>query len=148
MARDRDVARRADRDEEHEGEELRDIEATYEHVKACVPDVFFTTVSYPIKGTPYHEEVAGKAARDLTDADVLRIANCSGFYGDRRSAAREMVEGGPIGCSAHSARGSVPMISSRMAMISVRCRRMALASAKRGSSARSGRPRARQTTPM
>src|SRR5713226_8864905 len=28
--------------------------------------------------------------------DILRIANCSGFYGDRLSAAREMVEGGPI----------------------------------------------------
>ena len=28
--------------------------------------------------------------------DVLRIANCSGFYGDRLLAAREMVEGGPI----------------------------------------------------
>jgi len=28
--------------------------------------------------------------------DVLRIANCSGFYGDRLRAAREMVEGGPI----------------------------------------------------
>jgi hypothetical protein len=28
--------------------------------------------------------------------DVLRIANCSGFYGDRLSAARDMVEGGPI----------------------------------------------------
>lgn len=27
---------------------------------------------------------------------VLRIANCSGFYGDRIAAAREMVEGGPI----------------------------------------------------
>ena len=26
----------------------------------------------------------------------LRIANCSGFYGDRISAAREMVDGGPI----------------------------------------------------
>jgi hypothetical protein len=26
----------------------------------------------------------------------LRIANCSGFYGDRVSAAREMVDGGPI----------------------------------------------------
>ena len=26
----------------------------------------------------------------------LRVANCSGFYGDRFSAAREMVEGGPI----------------------------------------------------
>ena len=28
--------------------------------------------------------------------DILRIANCSGFYGDRLSAAREMVDGGPI----------------------------------------------------
>ncbi len=27
---------------------------------------------------------------------TLRIANCSGFYGDRLAAAREMVEGGPI----------------------------------------------------
>jgi hypothetical protein len=26
----------------------------------------------------------------------VRIANCSGFYGDRAAAAREMVEGGPI----------------------------------------------------
>lgn len=29
-------------------------------------------------------------------ADPVRIANCSGFFGDRLSAAREMVEGGPI----------------------------------------------------
>ncbi len=28
--------------------------------------------------------------------DPLRVANCSGFYGDRLSAAAEMVEGGPI----------------------------------------------------
>ena len=28
--------------------------------------------------------------------DVLRIANCSGFYGDRLAAAKQMVEGGPI----------------------------------------------------
>ncbi len=28
--------------------------------------------------------------------EILRIANCSGFYGDRLSAAREMVAGGPI----------------------------------------------------
>ena len=27
---------------------------------------------------------------------MIRIANCSGFYGDRLSAAREMVDGGPI----------------------------------------------------
>ncbi|MFP5326284.1 MAG: acyclic terpene utilization AtuA family protein, partial [Acidimicrobiia bacterium] len=29
-------------------------------------------------------------------AGAVRIANCSGFYGDRLSAAKEMVEGGPI----------------------------------------------------
>ena len=29
--------------------------------------------------------------------EPIRIANCSGFYGDRKSAAREMVDDGPIG---------------------------------------------------
>ena len=29
-------------------------------------------------------------------SEPLRIANCSGFYGDRLAAAREMVDGGPI----------------------------------------------------
>ena len=33
---------------------------------------------------------------DGAAAAPLRIANCSGFYGDRLSAAAEMVEGGPI----------------------------------------------------
>ena len=28
--------------------------------------------------------------------ETIKIANCSGFYGDKLSAAREMVEGGPI----------------------------------------------------
>jgi anaerobic magnesium-protoporphyrin IX monomethyl ester cyclase len=41
----------------YEGEELSDIEATVEHVKRTDPDIFFTTVAYPIKGTPYFQEV-------------------------------------------------------------------------------------------
>lgn len=41
----------------YDGEEIEDVEATVEHVKACRPDVFFTTVSYPIKGTPYFDRV-------------------------------------------------------------------------------------------
>jgi radical SAM superfamily enzyme YgiQ (UPF0313 family) len=44
----------------YEGEEISDIEATVDHVKQCRPDVFFTTVSYPIKGTPYFEKVASR----------------------------------------------------------------------------------------
>ncbi|HKS95085.1 MAG TPA: radical SAM protein [Terriglobia bacterium] len=44
----------------YEGEEIADIEATVEHVKQSDPDVFFTTVSYPIKGTPYFDAVASR----------------------------------------------------------------------------------------
>jgi radical SAM superfamily enzyme YgiQ (UPF0313 family) len=44
----------------YEGEEIEDIEATVEHVKRSDPDVFFTTVSYPIKGTPYFESVSSR----------------------------------------------------------------------------------------
>jgi radical SAM superfamily enzyme YgiQ (UPF0313 family) len=42
------------------GEEMEDIEATIQHVKRSNPDVFLTTVSYPIKGTPFFNEVAPK----------------------------------------------------------------------------------------
>ena len=41
----------------YEGEELEDIAATVEHVKLTNPDVFFTTIAYPIKGTPYFDAV-------------------------------------------------------------------------------------------
>ena len=44
----------------YEGEEFSDIEATIQHVKKSNPDVFFTTVAYPIKGTPYFSEVSGR----------------------------------------------------------------------------------------
>ena len=50
----------------------------------------------------YRLDDRGRARNDarMTSAekttDVLRVANCSGFYGDRIAAAKEMVEGGPI----------------------------------------------------
>lgn len=44
----------------YEGEELPDIEATIEHVKRSDPDIFLTTVSYPIKGTPYYQRIADR----------------------------------------------------------------------------------------
>lgn len=49
----------------YEGEELEDIAATVEHVKTTNPDIFFTTVSYPIKGTGYFDKV-----RDRVDLPV------------------------------------------------------------------------------
>lgn len=70
----------------YEGEELSDIEATVEHVKACRPDVFLTTVSYPIKGTPYHDDVSDRLVGikewpASTDRDVrIRGRHSRRFY--------------------------------------------------------------------
>ena len=44
----------------YEGEGLEDIEATIRHVSISKPDIFFTTVSYPIKGTPYYKKIADR----------------------------------------------------------------------------------------
>jgi radical SAM superfamily enzyme YgiQ (UPF0313 family) len=41
----------------YEGEEQADLEATVDHLKTSNPDIFLTTVAYPIKGTPYYKEV-------------------------------------------------------------------------------------------
>ena len=44
----------------YEGETMADLEATAEHLKAANPDLFLTTVAYPIKGTPYYRQVADR----------------------------------------------------------------------------------------
>jgi anaerobic magnesium-protoporphyrin IX monomethyl ester cyclase len=70
----------------YEGEELEDIEATVAHAKACQPDVCFTTVSYPIKGTPYYERVSSRlinvgAWNKTTDRDIrIRGRHSRRFY--------------------------------------------------------------------
>jgi radical SAM superfamily enzyme YgiQ (UPF0313 family) len=70
----------------YEGEDLSDIEATYQHVQSCQPDVFFTTVAYPIKGTPYYDEVAHKLVQlapwqSTTDRDIkIRGRHSRRFY--------------------------------------------------------------------
>lgn len=42
----------------YDDERTDDLAATIEHLKETKPDVFLTTVSYPIKGTPYYDLVA------------------------------------------------------------------------------------------
>ena len=70
----------------YEGEEIADIEATVDHVKQCRPDVFFTTVSYPIKGTPYYDKVASRlvsirAWETSTDREIrIRGRHSDQFY--------------------------------------------------------------------
>ena len=58
------------------GEEIGDIEATIEHVKKANPNIFFTTVAYPIKNTPYFETIKDSLRLDrdwaaATDRDFI-----------------------------------------------------------------------------
>ena len=59
----------------YEGEQMEDVEATVAHVRKCQPEVCLTTVSYPIKGTPYHDQIASKLVniggwQESTDRDI------------------------------------------------------------------------------
>ena len=77
------------------GEELDDIEATIEHVKRTDPDVFLTTVVYPIKGTPYFREVAPQLvstkpwAQGSTRDFLIRGRHSPSFY----QRANELLKG-------------------------------------------------------
>lgn len=69
------------------GEELEDVEATIEHVKRTDPDIFFTTVAYPIKGTPYYAQTSNslvqvKPWRESSDRELtIRGRRSPEFYG-------------------------------------------------------------------
>jgi radical SAM superfamily enzyme YgiQ (UPF0313 family) len=59
-----------------DGERTEDLRATVDHLKQTGPDVFLTTVSYPIKGTPYYDRVSDRlrattAWADGTDRDLV-----------------------------------------------------------------------------
>ncbi|MCC6612681.1 MAG: B12-binding domain-containing radical SAM protein [Anaerolineae bacterium] len=59
----------------YDGEQMTDITATVAHLKQCDPDIFLTTVAYPIKGTPYHAKIesdiyTGKAWDQRSDRDL------------------------------------------------------------------------------
>ena len=71
----------------YEGEEMEDIEATISHVSKSKPDIFFTTVSYPIKGTPYYQQVQSKLVQlkpwtQSSDRDIKIAGRHSRAYYD------------------------------------------------------------------
>ncbi|MDX1994473.1 MAG: radical SAM protein [bacterium] len=59
----------------YEGETMEDILETTEHLKISNPDIFLTTVAYPIKGTAFYSEVesrivTNKAWHERSDRDL------------------------------------------------------------------------------
>ncbi len=71
----------------YEGETVADLAATVDHLKVAGPDVFLTTVAYPIKGTTYYHEVEDRLTTSLawderTDRDLRVTGRYSArFYG-------------------------------------------------------------------
>jgi radical SAM superfamily enzyme YgiQ (UPF0313 family) len=68
------------------GETEADIDATIAHLKRSNPDQFTITVAYPIKGTPYYEEIRDDIVdtrpwEETTDRDLaLRRPHSSLYY--------------------------------------------------------------------
>lgn len=78
----------------YEGEDVSDIEATVEHLKKSNPDVFLTTVAYPIKDTAFYNEIAERVTTHLawekrTDRDLQVAGRYSRRFYDH--ATRWMV---------------------------------------------------------
>lgn len=44
----------------YDGEDMDDLQASVDLLKRANPDLFLTTVAYPIKGTPYYKDVADR----------------------------------------------------------------------------------------
>jgi hypothetical protein len=71
----------------YDDERRSDIAATIDHLKQTRPDVFLTTVSYPIRGTPYYDRVAPRIVApapwsELSDRDLLVSGRPSRRYYD------------------------------------------------------------------
>jgi radical SAM superfamily enzyme YgiQ (UPF0313 family) len=70
----------------YDGETEEDILATIDHVKKANPNIFFTTVAYPIKNTPYYHKVADRLVLEkewgaATDRDfAIRGRHSRDYY--------------------------------------------------------------------
>jgi len=82
----------------YEGEQMEDIEATIQHVRTSQPDIFFTTVSYPIKGTPYYKEIQSKLVQlkpwaQSSDREIkVRGRHSQQYYAHADRLLRDEVE--------------------------------------------------------
>ena len=106
----------------YDGEDVSDIEATVDHLKKSNPDVFLTTVAYPIKGTKYHEAVDDRVYSGLhweqrTDRDLGVQGRYSAEFYDH--ATRWMISEVTL----HRLRQAGSRDFARMARLAVNARR-------------------------
>lgn len=94
----------------YHGETVEDIEETVEHLKKSNPDIFLTTVAYPIKGTGYYAEVESRILSEKSwESRSDRDLTVAGRYSKRfySYATRYMVN--EVGLHQARVNGGVPL---------------------------------------
>ncbi|MBZ0283044.1 MAG: B12-binding domain-containing radical SAM protein [Anaerolineae bacterium] len=94
----------------YEGETIQELEETVEHLKISNPDIFLTTVAYPIKGTHYYAEVESRILADRSWTDRSdRDLTVAGRYSRRfySFATRWMVN--EVALNRAQIKGNVPL---------------------------------------
>jgi len=114
----------------YDGETWEDLDATADHLRGAAPDDVLTTLSYPIKGTPYYDTVADRliptrAWEEGSDRDLtIRGRNSRRFYGHTQRWLRAEAELARAKSSATSwrkrAKAKAASAISRMGMYATR----------------------------
>ncbi|ADW67646.1 B12-binding domain-containing radical SAM protein [Granulicella tundricola] len=116
----------------YEGEEMEDIEATIRHVSTAQPDIFFTTVSYPIKGTPYYQQIQSKLVQlapwgKSSDREIkIRGRHSKAYYAHADKLLRDEVQLARISASGAEddriiADLSMKISASRQGLLATQC---------------------------
>jgi anaerobic magnesium-protoporphyrin IX monomethyl ester cyclase len=99
----------------YDGETEDDLRATIDHLEKTAPDIFLTTVSYPIKGTTYYDQLGDRvesprAWHERSDRDLVVRGRPPRRYYD---FARRWISG-EVARQQHAAQGR-PVLAARAA---------------------------------
>ena len=117
----------------YNGETITDLEDTVEHLKISNPDVFLTTVAYPIKGTPYYAEVEERILRNGTwSQNADRNLTVAGRYNKRfySFATRWMVS--EVALNRARKNGGVPIHKQAKMWVNTKIGRLGMTLTKSG----------------
>lgn len=105
------------------GEEIADIDATIRHLKESRPDLYLTTVAYPIKGTAMYDEVKDRLLGDgdwetITDRQIgIRGRHSDRFYWFATRHMVNEVRWDKLRGSRHAPAAAAALVKSRVARL-------------------------------
>jgi anaerobic magnesium-protoporphyrin IX monomethyl ester cyclase len=111
----------------YDGEQVVDLEQTVDHLKKATPDVFLTTVAYPIKGTAYYNTVQDRViALKPWDQRTDRDLTVAGRHSQRfySFATRWMVNEVAVHRMLHD--GQRPLVPLAKAFVNARVGRLGM----------------------